>query len=930
MNRLRPFLKIRNIVIALVALLLVALGAVFGPLAAAGPTLVSVTPADGAADANPQAAIRVEFDQWIQLGSVAGAVRFDPPAEFTIAGDGGWFTRVVTIKPTDGLRYGARYKLTIDNSVKNLFGRSLDKPLTAAFATAPYVTIARLGPEQGAKKVALDAPITVEFGAPVVPAEQVAAAAQNPTLADGMPQPLALAPEAKGVGRWLSPTLYGFYPAGGLHSATVYGATCRTDVTPDGKARLEKPLSWNFTTEAPLLAGTRPYDGATETPANGPIEVRLAPDVDSASAGAHFTLVEAQTGVPVDGKITASGGGFLFAPAAPLQRGARYEARLTPGIKTTTGRPLNDGPLTWSFTVIGDLEIVQVEPPADTTEVLTDTHRISVRFNHPVVALTTIDTQTTLAQPIAIEPALAGEGRWLDTSTYVFTPKAGLAPSTSYSVRVAAGLQDQTGGALRQEYVWRFSTIMPNVLASLPSDGARYAGPGGPIQLLFTQPMDLTSLRGAVALRRDGASVAGCLTRAASSTLEPDPALIAAGTWNSGEPVNGFVVTFTPDEPLERGADYTLEVAQGARAATASATLAAAYSTTFRVAPLPSLDSSEPANGATAAEADGSLRLVFSAPMDWDSVERNLLIDPKPTEIFTGTGQAEFYVYFQFKPATDYRVTVGAAARDMFGVPLGQDAQISFHTASLPPALALVGAYRLGSYNAYVPARVPVQHVGTPSVSYKLYQLDPAEVIALANDYDRWNEYTPAASALMKQNDVNMPGDRNQQRIDLLDLGRLDAGAYYLEVSGPNKAFDRQIMAVSPYALTIKRSAEKLFVWAIDLANGKPVSDVPLTAAAYSYDSSLTTDPVALGRTDAEGILQAAFAPPDSSSPLFLWSLAGARFAFGTTNWGEGIGPWDFGLPADYEHSPLVGSVYTDRPIYRPEQNVYIRGAVRV
>ena len=225
--------------------------------------------------------------------------------------------------------------------------------------------------------------------------------------------------------------------------------------------------------------------------------------------------------------------------------------------------------------------------------------------------------------------------------------------------------------------------------------------------------------------------------------------------------------------------------------------------------------------------------------MDWDSVERNLVIDPKPTEIFTGTGQAEFYVYFQFKPETDYRVTVGAAARDMFGVSLGQDAQVSFHTASLPPSLALVGAYRLGSYNAYVPARVPVQHVGTPSVSYKLYRLDPAEVMALANDYDRWNNYAPTASALVKQNDVSMPGDRNQQRIDLLDLGRLDAGAYYLEVSGPNQAFDRQLMAVSPYALTIKRSAEKLFVWAIDLATGKPVADIPLTAAAYSYDSSV-------------------------------------------------------------------------------------------
>ncbi len=932
MKNLHPYLRWRNINLVLFALILVALGVVLGPIALNGPTVLRVTPADGAADANPAAGVQIVFSQWVRPDSVQEAVAFDPPAEFVVIGSG--FPRpgpsIVTIQPTGGLRYGAKYRLRVGAGVRNMLGRTLEQPLSIAFATAPYVTVAHFGPAQGTNEVALNAPITVEFGTPVVPAAQIAAAAEDPRLADALPQPLALAPAATGVGRWLSPTLFGFYPAAELHAATKYTASLRPDLTPDGSARLEQPVSWSFQTAAPLLVGTRPFDGALDTPASGEIEVRLAHDVDVASAGKAFVLRAIDTGEPVQGSIQPLTGGFLFKPNTALERGARYEASLVAGIISSIGAHLNDRPLTWNFSVIGDPEVAQVEPLADTTEVLTDTHRISVRFNHPIVALTAIDSQTKLPSPLTITPALAGEGRWIDTSTYVFTPKAGLAPSTSYSVRVAAGLQDQTGGALRQEYVWHFSTITPNVIASLPSDGASYAGPRGPIQLVFNQPMDLASLRSAVTLKRAGTNIPGTLTRAISSTLNPDPALVAAGTWASGEPVSGFVVTFTPDAPLERGADYTLAVAQGTRAATGSATLVAAYSSTFRVAPLPQLDSSEPANGATEAQADGSLRLTFSAPMDWDSVERNLVIDPKPTEIFTGTGQAEFDVYFQFKPETDYRVTVGAAARDMFGVSLGQDAQVSFHTASLPPSLALVGAYRLGSYNAYVPARVPVQHVGTPSVSYKLYRLDPAEVMLLANDYDRWNGYTPAASALVKQNDVTMPGDRNQQRIDLLDLGRLDAGAYYLEVSGPNDAFDRQIMSVSPYALTVKRSAEKLFVWAIDLATGKPVADIPLTAAAYSYDNSVTAEPVALGRTDAEGILQAAFTAPDSSSPLFLWSPIGARFALGTTNWGEGINPWDFGLPADYAHSPVVGNVYTDRPIYRPDQNVYIRGAIRM
>src|SRR6266508_2212749 len=933
MNRLRPFLKIRNIVIALVALLLVALGAVFGPLAAAGPTLVSVTPADGAADANPQAAIRVEFDQWIQLGSVAGAVRFDPPAEFTIAGDGGWFTRVVTIKPTDGLRYGARYKLTIDNRVKNLFGRSLDKPLTAAFATAPYVTIARLGPEQGAKKVALDAPITVEFGAPVVPAEQVAAAAQNPTLADGMPQPLALVPEAKGVGRWLSPTLYGFYPDGGLHAATEYNATVRTDVTPDGKARLEKPRSWNFTTEAPLLAGTRPYDGATETPANGPIEVRLAPDVDSASAGAHFTLVEAQTGVPVDGKITASGGGFLFAPAAPLQRGARYEARLTPGIKTTTGRPLNDGPLTWSFTVIGDLEIVQVEPPADTTEVLTDTHRISVRFNHPVVALTTNDAQQALPQPLAIEPSPVGVGRWLDTSTYVFSPTAGLAPSTSYRVRVAAGLPDQTGGALRQPYAWTFKTITPQVVQTTPVSGDQQASPRDPIQIFFNQPMDPAGLRAAISLRNGDtdAIVPGALTFAASAATFPAPDNSKGDTQRQ---LNApFVAIFKPSAPLERGATYRLVVAAGARAAQGDGALASEYRGAFRVVPLPQLTGSGPKDGDGAVDpSGGGINLIYSTPMDWASVEKNLAIEPKPTEVYTSGYDTNFSVSFPYKPETDYRITVGAAAHDPYGVALGQDTAISFHTGSLLPSLSIVGAYQIGAYNAYAPARVPFQHVNTPSVNYRLYRLDAAQVPHLLTDDDAWQNFDPGGAALIKQDALNLTGERNQQRLDLLDLGRLGAGVYYLDLRIPGDQFDRQILVVSPYTLTIKRSADNLFVWAVDLATGKPVSDLPLTATSISMQNGASpgsTEPRDIGRTDGEGILQAPLTTDQPYQPVYLWSAAGEHFAFGTTNWGEGINPWDYGLPGDYSQHPVAGNITTDRPIYRPEQSVYIRGVLR-
>ena len=79
MERLRAYLRWRTINIVLFVLILLALGGILGPLALNGPALVSITPADGATDANPQASIQLVFSQWVRPDSVQSAVTFDPP-----------------------------------------------------------------------------------------------------------------------------------------------------------------------------------------------------------------------------------------------------------------------------------------------------------------------------------------------------------------------------------------------------------------------------------------------------------------------------------------------------------------------------------------------------------------------------------------------------------------------------------------------------------------------------------------------------------------------------------------------------------------------------------------------------------------------------------------------------------------------------------
>ncbi len=768
---------------------------------------------------------------------------------------------VVLIQPQGGLQYGTQYRLSLDSSARNLLGRSLGQPLAIEFATVPYIAVKQLGPQQDAEQVPLRSPITVEFEAPVVPVDLIAAAAQDPALADTLPQPLTLAPAAEGVGRWLSPTLYGFYPEAGLHAATSYTATVSVDISPDGKWRLERPVAWRFSTEAPLLVGVRPYDGAVEVPADGAVEVRLAPDVDVASAGAHFSLYLADGGAQVQGTVETGDGGFHFKPVVALDRGARYEARIERGVNATTGAPLNPQPLTWSFTVMGDLEIVQVEPPADTLQVLTDTNRISVRFNHPVVALTQIDAQDKLPQPLQIDPPLQGTGHWIDTSTYVYLPAAGLAPSTSYRVRVADGLLDQTGGALKQEFAWSFSTITPLVVGSIPAPGDQYASPFAPIQIVFNQPMDPAGLRSGIRLQRDGVDVPGSIAIVGSGVATlTDVEARATGKETPIPRLPGFVVTFTPDTPLERGGNYVLTVPPGIAAAQGSEALTFEYSGFFHVASLPFLATSDPVDGNGAVELAGSVRLNFSTPMDWDSVQRNLVIEPKPTEIYTehlpGRALPVLFAAAGDRLPRDHRRRGAGPLRR--GAWPGRGGRASTPT-SLPPALAFVGTNRIGAYNAYAPARVPIQTVNMPSVSYDLYRLDRNQVPQMATVYDGWVGFQPDPSALVRGDVVALQGERNRGRIDLLDLGQIDAGTYLLEVRGLG-IIERQIMVVSPYALTVKRGADSLFVWAVDLATGRPVADLPLVASSYAYEPKDTVEPLDTGRhrrrRRPEGVIQ--------------------------------------------------------------------------
>ncbi len=157
----------------------------------------------------------------------------------------------------------------------------------------------------------------------------------------------------------------------------------------------------------------------------------------------------------------------------------------------------------------------------------------------------------------------------------------------------------------------------------------------------------------------------------------------------------------------------------------------------------------------------------------------------------------------------------------------------------------------------------------------------------------------------------------------------LRPGIYYLTITSPETISldyrpDQHFMVVATANLTIKSTTDSMVVWATDVQTGQPIPNAPITI--YGTNLSIQAE----GVTDANGIVQFELPPvEDLYIPRMAVLDTDEHFGMGSSGWSDGIDPWQFNQP--YSFYPLQYRVYlyTDRPVYRPDQPVYFRGIVR-
>ena len=288
-----------------------------------------------------------------------------------------------------------------------------------------------------------------------------------------------------------------------------------------------------------LLLATSCTNGGSEASAPETSSPTLRPDTGSSaglfqvslSAGAagEAAALQLVDGDRLDDATTAAILGRLPAWDVPDESSDfnRPTASLgPPRVGTTVGTafppPVDVGPPVSSVDL--PLEVVRFQPEGD----LGLAPFVSVTFNQPMVALSTLEQLDQLEVPAEITPDVPGRWRWIGTRTLRFEVEPGrtdrLPMATNFTVRVPAGTVSASGAVLSEEVSWSFSTppAVPTTLVpqseSLPLSPVFFLG--------FDQLVDPRAVLDATTVRAGDDDVA--IRLATDKEVADDEAVAAA------------------------------------------------------------------------------------------------------------------------------------------------------------------------------------------------------------------------------------------------------------------------------------------------------------------------------------------------------------------------------------------------------------------
>lgn len=599
----------------------------------------------------------------------------------------------------------------------------------------------------------------------------------------------------------------------------------------------------------------------------------------------------------------------------------------------------------------GTLAVVVARPTGEAAGAI----RPTVTFNKPVVALEAADGRP--AFPATVEPPVPGEWRWIGSAAAEFVPESPLPYATSFRIRIPAGLTALDGSTLAEPYVWEFHTPRPHLQATTPPEGFAWLAATPRIELLFDQPLKDLVARARFAVE-GGAEVPVrvveemAIADEVRKQQEAEGSRPAPAREEFRNRQTRYVVEPASPLPLDTAVTLVIDAELGAREG--PRTMGEGRRLPFRThGPMGFTGAKTCGPWTSEAECpEGPLVLLTTNPADLASLKARLRLDP-PAEIDWDHAAAETpslrgydavnvpYVSLpgRYRPGTVYRISVSAGAVDVFGQ-AAPAFEGTARTADLYPDLRL--KHELALLEAAGDGALPVETVNLQRVEGRVWSLDPGELARLLAR--RWCEAGPCKPEKPGAPvSLDVSGERNVPRttpLPLRDFLKTKTGLFHVEVRSPEldsgewgTSLRTVTGQITDLAVHAKLGATSGVAWVTSLATGGPVAGADVSV--YDRKGARRWE----GKSDADGLARLPGLAPLLGDEDQTW---GASFALvaaakdgdvGVTlsTWQGELSAGAFDLPTEWagKHPVSLGTVFAERGIYRPGDEVFVKGLVR-
>jgi uncharacterized protein YfaS (alpha-2-macroglobulin family) len=580
-------------------------------------------------------------------------------------------------------------------------------------------------------------------------------------------------------------------------------------------------------------------------------------------------------------------------------------------------------------TAAATLEVIRYSPEGDVPVA----PNLSVTFSQPMVAIT---SQAEAAEyvPVKLAPEPPGKWRWIGTKTLLFEPDVRFPMATQYSVTVPMGTKSANGGTLGSAKTWTFTTPAPMVKTTYPDTNA----PRTLDALMFVeldQRIDPAAVLKTIKLTAGKTQLP--LRLATKEEIEADQNVkelaknAEKDRWLAFRAINANGDT---KFALPGSSDITVTIGPGTPSMEGSRTTSVKQEFHFSTFGPFRITNSRCSYNNVCNPHDW-WRVEFNNPIDATAFqESQVLIQPAQDGLRPIINGNILMINGYKKPETSFRLTLDKSIRDIFGQQLGKDETVEFKVGPAVPSISLSGN-GFAVLDPDGPRELSLYTVNYQTVKVNLYAVEPSDWVPFQiyrqlhyrgqDDAAAKRAILPGRLVYSKQIDLkNSPNEMIETAIDLAPAVKDGLGQAIVAVESITPASDRYHNPLLSWVQSTQIGLDafvdnkQLIGWANSLVDGAPLRDVKMEIIPAKVS----------GTTGTDGLAHLPLKPVSDSAMSVLVARRGDDVAILPENpyaWWRANGSWQQKPQTD----ELVWYVFDDRKLYRPGEEVHIKGWIR-